>query len=98
VKPCEWVKYFDDFYSRKSNSGLAYETQLLGPQYREKLDSDFMKEEIRESILKMKNNKTTGFDGIPAEMRKMFCTTKGGIEIVVEIFNKVKKRKGFPDN
>jgi hypothetical protein len=44
----------------------------LGPQYTEELDSDFTKEEIRQSILKMKNNKATGFHGIPAEMWKMF--------------------------
>jgi hypothetical protein len=98
VKPCDWVKYFDDLYSRKSNSGLLYETQLLGPQYIEELDCDFTKEEIRESILKMKNSKATGFDGIPAEMWKMFCTMKEGIEILVEMFNKVKKGKGFPDD
>jgi hypothetical protein len=98
VKPCYWVKYFDDLYSRKSNSGLVYETQLLGPQYIEELNSDFTKEEIRKSTLKMKNNKATGFDGIPAKMWKMFCTMKGGIEILVEMFDKVKKGKGFPDD
>jgi hypothetical protein len=85
-------------YSRKSNSGLVYETQLLGPQYIEELDSDFTKEEISESILKIKNNKATGFDGIPAKMWKMFCTMKGGIKILVEMFNKVKKGKGFPED
>jgi hypothetical protein len=56
----------------------VYETQLLGPQYIEELDSNFTKEEIRESILKTKNNKATGFDGITAEMWKMFCIMKGG--------------------
>jgi hypothetical protein len=44
----------------------------------------------------MKNNKATGFDGIPTEMWKMFCIMKGGIEILVEMFNKVKRGKGFP--
>jgi hypothetical protein len=48
TKGHNWVKYFDDLYSRKINSGLAYETQLLGPQYTKELDSDFMKEEMRE--------------------------------------------------
>jgi hypothetical protein len=46
----------------------------------------------------MKNNKATGFVGIPAEMWKMLCIVKGGIEILVEMFNKVKKGKGFPDD
>jgi hypothetical protein len=45
--------------------GKAIETELLGPQYIEELGSDITKEEIKESILKMKNNKATGFDGIP---------------------------------
>jgi hypothetical protein len=40
VKPCDWVKYFGDLYSRKSNSGLLHETQLLGPQYIEEMDSE----------------------------------------------------------
>jgi hypothetical protein len=48
VNPCDWVKYFD-LYARKSNSGLVYETQLLGPQCIEELDSDFTKEGIRGS-------------------------------------------------
>jgi hypothetical protein len=56
VKP-----YFGDLYSRKSNSGLVYETQLLGPQYVEELDSDFTKEEIGDNILKIKNNKSHRF-------------------------------------
>jgi hypothetical protein len=98
VKPCDWVKYFSDLYSRKSNTGLVYEIQLIGPQYIEELDSDFTKEEIRLSISKIKNNKATGFDGIPAEMWKMFCTMKRGLEILVEMFNKVKRGKGFPDD
>jgi hypothetical protein len=46
----------------------------------------------------MKSNKATGFDGILAKMWKMFCTMKGGIEILVEMFNKVKKRNGCPVN
>jgi hypothetical protein len=90
VKPSDWVKYFDELFSRKINGVIVYETQLLGPKYAEELDSDFTKEEIRESILKMKNNKATGFDGILAEMWKIFCTL---IEIVVEMLNKVKKGK-----
>jgi hypothetical protein len=57
-----------------------------------------MKEEIRESILKIKNNNSTGFDGILAEMWKMSCTMKEETEILVEMFNKVKKAKGFPDD
>jgi hypothetical protein len=39
-----------------------------------------MKEEVGESILKTKNDKSTGFDGIPAEMWKMFCALEGGLK------------------
>jgi hypothetical protein len=46
----------------------------------------------------MKNNKATGFDGIPAKMWKMFCTIKGRLEILVEMFNKIKRGKGFPED
>jgi hypothetical protein len=53
---------------------------------------------LANSILKMRNNKPTGFDWIPAKMWKMICTMKGGIEILVAMFNKVKKGKGFPDD
>jgi hypothetical protein len=50
IKPCDWLKYFEELCSRKINGGIVYETQLLGPQYIEELDSDFTKEEIRETI------------------------------------------------
>jgi hypothetical protein len=41
------------------------------------LDTEFMKEKIRESILEMRNIKATGFDGISAKVWKMVCTMKG---------------------
>jgi hypothetical protein len=46
------------------------------------LDSEFSKEEIKESILEI--NKATGFDGT----YKMFGTVKRGIAILVENFDK----------
>jgi hypothetical protein len=46
----------------------------------------------------MKNNKATGFNGILAEMWKMLCTLKEGIEILVLMFNKVKRGNVFPDD
>jgi hypothetical protein len=38
------------------------------------------KEEIRDDTRKMKNNKTTRSDGMPAETKKMFCTIKEAYE------------------
>jgi hypothetical protein len=49
-------------------------TQTLGPLYIAELDSGFTKAKGGEFILSMKNNKATGFDGIPAEFWKIFCT------------------------
>jgi hypothetical protein len=39
VKPRNWVKYFDELFSRKINGGIVYETKLFGPQCIEELDS-----------------------------------------------------------
>jgi hypothetical protein len=45
-------------FSRNIEGGIVYETQLLGPQYIEEMESDFIKEEIRERILEMKKQQS----------------------------------------
>jgi hypothetical protein len=35
-------------------------------------------EEVKWMIKRLKNNKATGLDGIPAEIWKVFCTMKDG--------------------
>jgi hypothetical protein len=72
VEPNEWVRYFQELFSRNSNRGLVelYEMQMIGSLYIEELDCDFTKMEVKEFTLRMKNNKASGYDGIPAEFWK----------------------------
>jgi hypothetical protein len=44
----------------------------------------------------MKDSKSTGIDGVPAEMWKIFCCPEGGLEILVRLFSEVKEGKDFP--
>jgi hypothetical protein len=46
----------------------------------------------------MKNNKAVGFDGIPAEMWKIFSITNDGIKILTSLFNKIKNNNEFPSD
>jgi hypothetical protein len=46
----------------------------------------------------MKNNKAVGFDGISAEMWKIFSITNDGIKILTNLFNKVKNKNEFPSD
>jgi hypothetical protein len=73
-----------------------YETRTLGPLRVVELDSDFTRNEVTNFIGKVKNNKASGYDGIPAEFWKIFCTVRGGIEILTNMFNKIKNGKEFP--
>jgi hypothetical protein len=72
-----------------------YETQILGPSYVAKLDSGFTKAEVKEYILKIKNNKASGYDRIPAKFWKIrvFCTVTDGNETLTDMFNKIKNGK-----
>jgi hypothetical protein len=55
--------------------------------YIAELDSNFTKAEVKEFIRSMKNNKATGYDGIPAEFWNIFCTVRDEIEILTDIKN-----------
>jgi hypothetical protein len=74
----------------------VYETQRLGPLYIEELDRDFTKGEVKELTLRMKNNKASGWDGIPVEFWKVLCNREQGVEILTNMFNRIKNRKQFP--
>jgi hypothetical protein len=54
---------------------------------------DFTNQEVKKFIRSMKNNKATGFDGIPAEAWKVLSTKSKGIGIVTDLFNQIKTRK-----
>jgi hypothetical protein len=70
--------------------------QRLGPLYIEELDRDFTKREVKEWTLRMKNNKASGWDGIPIEFWKDLCNGEQGVGILTNMFNKIKSRKQFP--
>jgi hypothetical protein len=54
----------------------------LGPQYVEELDKDFTEQEMKGYVIGTKNNTAVGFNGIPAEMLKIFSITNDGIKIL----------------
>jgi hypothetical protein len=55
-----------------------------------------MKTEVEEFILKTKNNKLTGYEGISPKLWKIFCTVRDGIETLTNMFNTIKSEKEFP--
>lgn len=69
---------------------------MLGPSYVAELDSGSTKAEVKEFILKMKSNKASGYDEIPAKFWKIFCTVVDGDETLTNVINKIKNGKGFP--
>jgi hypothetical protein len=98
VEPNEWVRHFQDLFSRDSNRGLAelHETHMIGPLYTEELECDFTKLEVKGFTIRMKNNKVSGYDGAPVEFWKVFCNGEQGIGILTNTFNKIKNGKQFP--
>jgi hypothetical protein len=69
---------------------------MIGPLYIEELDSNFTKGEVKEFTSRMKNNKASGRDGIPAEFWKVLSNGEQGIGILTNMFNKIKNGKQFP--
>jgi hypothetical protein len=69
---------------------------MIGPLDIEDLDCDFTKREVKEFTLRMKKNKASGCDGIPAEFWKVLYNAEKGIGILTKMFNKIKKGKQFP--
>jgi hypothetical protein len=51
---------------------------------------------VEEFMLRTKNNKATGYNGIPPEFWKIFCTVRDGIKTLTNMFNKIKNGKEFP--
>jgi hypothetical protein len=50
---------------------------------------------VEEFIPRTKNNKATGYEGIPPEFWKIFCTVRDESETLTNVFNK-KNGKEFP--
>jgi hypothetical protein len=51
---------------------------------------------VKEFILRIKNHKVTGYDGISAEVSKLFCVMRVKIEILTNMVNKIKNGREFP--
>jgi hypothetical protein len=52
---------------------------MPGPLHIAELENEFTKTEVKEFTLKMKNNKATSYDGIPASFGIYFAS--GGMEL-----------------
>jgi hypothetical protein len=58
----------------------------LGPGC-DKLDDVFTTLEVGSFILKIKNNKASGYDGLPAEVWKRLINKDKGTQILTQLFN-----------
>jgi hypothetical protein len=92
VTPENWIKHFSNLFSNTAGKLLTYELQALGPHYVEELDKDFTEHDVKRYVIGMKNNKAVGFEGIPAEMWKIFSITNDVIKILTSLFDKVKNK------
>jgi hypothetical protein len=93
VSPDSWIKHFGDLLTAQEFDLSVGEVQILGPHYVEELDMDFMNQEVNKFNRSMKNNKATGFDGIPSEAWKVLSSKNEGIGILTDLFNQIKKKK-----
>jgi hypothetical protein len=51
---------------------------------------------VQEFILRIKKRKATGYDGIQAEVQKVFYIIRDKIEILTNIVNKIKNESEIP--
>ena len=65
---------------------MLKESQILGPGC-DKLDDVFTTLEVGSFILKIKNNKASGYDGLPAEVWKRLINKDKGTQILMQLFN-----------
>jgi hypothetical protein len=96
VSPDSWIKHFGDLFNKQELDLSVGKVQILGPHYIKELDMDFTNQVVKKFIMNMKNNKATGFDGIPAEVWKVLSTNNEGIGILMDLFNKIKNKKIYP--
>jgi hypothetical protein len=94
VSPDSWIKHFGNLFTTQEFDLSVGEVQILGPNYIEELDTDFTNQ-VKKFIRRMKNNRATGLDGIPAEVSKVFSTKNEGIRILTFFIIKSKTRKYF---
>jgi len=68
------LKHFSMLFTKVDRGLLLNEVQILGPDYTDELDDDFIAQEVTKCILSMKNKKGAGCDCIPAEAWKIFLS------------------------
>lgn len=57
--------------------------------------SCFSKPGVQEFVLRIKKHKATGYDGMPAEIQKVFYIIRDKIEMLTNMVNKIKNESEF---
>jgi hypothetical protein len=81
LDPDRCLSHFATLFTNNYDGILLTQAQILGPGYNDKLDNVFTTLEERNFILKMKNNKASGYDGLPAEVQKRLIKKDEGTQI-----------------
>lgn len=75
---------------------MLREIQILGSDHTHEFDNNFTTQELKTLILRIKNNKATACDSVPAEAWKTLLTTDEMAEILTKLFNVIINRRHFP--
>jgi hypothetical protein len=77
---------------------LRKEKDILRPvrRWKEELDREIEKEEIKNYLRKAKNRKAVGTDGYPMEFWKELCKKENIGKILVKLVNKMYETGEFP--
>ena len=105
--PEKFERFFKKLYSEEiQNKGTFHENiedtikkyfedENIEGKRNEILDAEITVEELKKHIEKLKNNKSTGPDGIPSEMIK--CSPDILINLILKVINKIKESRIYPD-
>ena len=105
--PERFESFFKKLYSEKiQNKGTFHENiENMIKKYLEDenvqskgnkiLDANITEEELKKHIVKLKNNKSAGPDGISSEMIK--CSPDILIKLILKVMNRIKESRVYPD-
>jgi len=67
-----WGEYCSELYSddQKQDTQILIELDQISPEVDEEVDKPILMVEVEATVWKLKNNKSPGIDGIPAELIK----------------------------
>lgn len=93
----EWFHYFSNLFNQENdtNTDHAFDEEIIITT-NETLDCPITESEIRASITDLKNDKSPGIDGIPAELFKVACDKF--IPYFEILFNKFYDKAFFPED